>query len=77
MLKAQNNIQAALDKVSELCGENGFKLYQEKTKTMHINRLRLRSENQSDSTIRFNEQTLEGADQSTLIRVHKLLKGHN
>jgi hypothetical protein len=40
---------------------------------MHIYRLRSRPENQSEPTIRLNEQTLEGADQSILIRVHKML----
>jgi ribonuclease HI len=117
MLKAQNNIQAALNRVSEWCGANGFKISQEKTKAMHICRLRSRPENHSDPTIRLNGQTLEvvnthkilgltldsqltwrphienlkakcskrlnilkhlagtqwGADQSTLIRVHKML----
>jgi hypothetical protein len=56
MLKAQNNIQAALNRVSEWCGANGFKISQEKIKAMHICRLCSIPENHSDPTIRLNGQ---------------------
>jgi hypothetical protein len=33
ILKAQNNIQAALNRVAEWCGANGFKISQEKQRS--------------------------------------------
>jgi hypothetical protein len=36
MLRAQNNMQAALDRVAEWSEANGFRISQEKIKAMHI-----------------------------------------
>jgi hypothetical protein len=66
-LNAQNNIKAGLNRVSEWCGANGFKISQEKTKAIHICRLSSRPENHSDPTIRLNGQTLE------VVNTHKVL----
>jgi hypothetical protein len=45
ILRAQNNIQAALDRVAEWSEANGFRISQEKTKAMHICRIRSKPEN--------------------------------
>jgi hypothetical protein len=62
MLRAQNNMQAALDRVEERSEANGFTISQEKTKAMHIWRIRSKPENHPEPTIRMNGQILEVVD---------------
>jgi hypothetical protein len=52
-------MQAALDRVAEWFEANGFRISQEKTKAMHICRIRSKLENHPDPTIRLNGQILE------------------
>jgi hypothetical protein len=52
MLRAKNNMQAALDRVAEWAEANGFRIFQEKTKAIHICRIRSKPENHPDPTIR-------------------------
>jgi hypothetical protein len=65
--RAQNNMQAALDKVAEWSEANGFRISQEKTKAMLICRIRSKPENHPDPTKRLNGQILE------LVNTHRIL----
>jgi hypothetical protein len=69
ILRSQNNMQAALDRVAEWSEANGYRISQEKTKALHICRIRSKPENHPDPTIRLNGQILEVVD------THRIL-GH-
>jgi hypothetical protein len=67
MLRAQNNMQAILDRVAEWYKENGFRISQEKTKAMRICRVRSKPEIYSDPTIRLNGQILEVVNKERIL----------
>jgi hypothetical protein len=69
MLRAQNNMQAALDRVAEWSEANGFRIFLEKTKAMHISRIRLKPENHPDPKIRLNGQILEEVNTHRILRL--------
>jgi hypothetical protein len=54
MLRVQNDMQAGLDRMAEWSEANGFRISHEKTKAMHICRMRSKPENHPDPTIRLN-----------------------
>jgi hypothetical protein len=96
MLRAQNNMQAALDRVAEWSEANGFRIFQEKlrpciilkvvntqrilglildrqlTWTPHIETVKAKCSKRLN-LLRHLAGTQWGADQSTLLRVHKML----